>query len=280
MTSRLQSPNNKARRSLWRAFTLIELLVVVAVAALLVATALPMQLESPVKKRAILCMYNCKQLATGYLMYALDNHDVVLASAPNISGVPVWVRGNVATLPDAVETRLITESPTFPYLGSQGLFRCPADESAFLQQGQVIPRNRSYSLNGFMGPANNPVIERNRDILKSITTLSSIRPTAAPGPSAVFLFLDEHENSIDDAQFLPFGDFRRYGNQEWLNCPSGRHNNASGFAFADGHAEVHKWQDSPVTAVQLGPPPKPGSFPRQAGPTDYAWWTNHIAAFR
>jgi prepilin-type processing-associated H-X9-DG protein len=284
MTSRLETPDYKGPRvSIWGAFTLTELLVVVAVVALLVTTAVPMQLENPAKKRAIMCMYNCRQLASGHLMYALDNHDVALASAANTSGVPVWVSGNAAVLPDAVDERLIRDSPTFHYLGKQELFRCPADKSAFVQQGQVIPRNRSYSLNGFMGPASNPAIENNRDILKSMTTVSqmnNLNQITAPGPAAVFLFVDEHENSIDDAQFLPFGDFHRYGNQEWLNCPSGRHNNAAGFAFADGHAEIHKWQDSTLTPVQLGPPPKHGAFPRRAGPADFAWWTNHIAVFR
>jgi prepilin-type N-terminal cleavage/methylation domain-containing protein/prepilin-type processing-associated H-X9-DG protein len=280
MTSDFESLDKVRGASVWRAFTLIELLVVVALAAVLVTTAVPMQLENPAKKRAIMCMCNCKELASGYLMYALDNQDVALASAANTSGVPVWVSGNAAVLPHAVDERLLKDSPTFHYLRSQKLFRCPADKSAFLHQGQITPRNRSYSLNGFMGPAASPAIDRNRDILKSITTLSFIHPIPAPGPSAVFLFLDEHENSIDDAQFLPFGDLHRYGNQKWLNCPSGRHNNATGFAFADGHAEIHKWQDSSVTAVQLGPPPKHGAFPRHAGPADFAWWTNHLAAFR
>ena len=278
MTSRFETPDyNVPRVSIWGAFTLIELLVVVAVVALLVTTAVPMQLENPTKKRAIMCMHNCKQLALAYLMYALDNHDVALASAANTRGIPVWVSGNMAVLPDAVDERLIRDSPTFHYLDKQELFRCPADKSAFVQQGQVIPRNRSYSLNAFMGPVAHPAVGRNRDILKPADTLNQL---TAPGPSAVFLLVDEHENSIDDAQFLPFGDLHRYGNQEWLNCPSGRHNNAAGFAFADGHAEIHKWQDSAVTAVQLGPPPIHGAFPRRAGPADFAWWTNHLAAFR
>ena len=111
--------------------------------------------------------------------------------------------------------------------------------------------------------------------------MNSFAEMTAPGPAAMFLFVDEHENSIDDAQFLPFADLRQYGNQEWLNCPAGRHStNAAGFAFADGHAEIHKWQDSDVTATQLEPYPIHGGFPKYAGPKDFAWWTNHIAVFR
>ncbi len=123
MTSQLESPDNKVRRvSIWRAFTLIELLVVVAVAAVLVTTAVSMQLEDPAKTRAIMCMYNCKQLALGYLMYALDNHDVALASAANTSGIPVWVPGNAAILPDAVDERLIRTALHFTIWANRSSF--------------------------------------------------------------------------------------------------------------------------------------------------------------
>jgi prepilin-type N-terminal cleavage/methylation domain-containing protein/prepilin-type processing-associated H-X9-DG protein len=258
-------------------FTLVELMVVIAVAAVVAFAAVPMRSENPQKKRAIVCLFNCRQLAMGYLMYASDNHDIALASATNTNGVPIWVPGNVAVLPDAVDEGLIRNSPVFHYLGKPDIFRCPSDNSAFVKDGQLVLRNRSYSLNAFMGPTANPAVGRSRDMFRPAATLSQL---SAPGPSAVVLFVDEHENSIDDGQFLPFEDFHRYGNQEWLSCPAGRHQNATGLAFADGHAELHKWQDSVVTPVHLGPPPEHGAFPRHGGPADFAWWTNHIAAFR
>ena len=151
----------------------------------------------------------------------------------------------------------LREAPHFTICANRSSFAARPINRPSCKQEQLAPRNRSYSLNAFMGPVTHPAVRRNRDVLKPMETLNQL---TAPGPSAVFLLVDEHENSIDDAQFLPFDDFHRYGNQEWLNCPSGRHNNAAGFAFADGHAEIHKWQDSAVTAVQLGPPPKPRCF--------------------
>jgi prepilin-type processing-associated H-X9-DG protein/prepilin-type N-terminal cleavage/methylation domain-containing protein len=262
-----------------RAFTVVELLVVIAVVALLAATALQLPREDRGKTRVTRCMSNCKQLATGYLMYAVDHHDIALAGAANSNGAPAWVAGNAAVLPDAVDPGLIRNSPLFHYLGKPEVFRCPADRSAFSPQGQLIPRNRSYSLNAFVGPDVDPAIRRNGDKLNLATKVSIMNPIRTPGPSAVFLFVDEHENSIDDGQFLAFGDWRRYGDQEWLNCPAGRHNNAAGFAFADGHSEIHKWQDSVVTAVELGPPPKHGAFPKRAGPADFTWLANHVAVF-
>ena len=119
------------------AFTLIELLVIVALGALLVVVAAtPTKRDRTTSVRGITCLNNCKQLATGYIMYASDYHDTTLASAPNSNGVPLWVPGNVATLPDAVDDSLLKNSPTFPYLYSTRGFHCPADASAFSYQGQ------------------------------------------------------------------------------------------------------------------------------------------------
>ena len=234
--------------------------------------------------RSITSLNNCKQLATGYLMYASDYHDTTLASAPNTNGVPLWVPGNVATLPDVANDSFLKNSPAFPHLHSTSIFHCPADESVFISLGQRTPRNRNYSLNAFRGPASNSATDNRQKVAGSIPAIhrmNTLREMTAPGPAAIFLLVDEHENSIDDAQFLPFADLRQYGNQQWLNCPAGHHSaNAAGLAFADGHAEIHKWQDSNVTATQLGPYPIHGAFPRYAGQKDFAWWTNHIAAFR
>ena len=45
---------------------------------------------------------------------------------------------------------------------------------------------------------------------------------------------EEHENFIADAHFYPFSNMKTYGNQNWLNPPSGRHGNAGSITFADG----------------------------------------------
>jgi len=57
-------------------------------------------------------------------------------------------------------------------------------------------------------------------------------------PTDIFILLDEHENSINDAHYFPFSDLTRYNRNPWLDAPSGRHANAGGFAFADGHSEI------------------------------------------
>src|SRR5438876_955691 len=59
-----------------------------------------------------------------------------------------------------------------------------------------------------------------------------------PGPTDTWVFLDEHPCSINDAGF-----FNPYPAQ-WVDQPASYHNAAAGFAFADGHSEIHRWVQS------------------------------------
>jgi prepilin-type processing-associated H-X9-DG protein len=76
-----------------------------------------------------------------------------------------------------------------------------------------------------------------------------------PGPSGTFVFLDEREDSINDGMFVV--DMTGYPNDSTkfyrVDLPASYHNGAGGLSFADGHSEIHKWQDS-----RTKPPLKPG----------------------
>ena len=63
-----------------------------------------------------------------------------------------------------------------------------------------------------------------------------------PGPSMAWLFVDEHPDSINDAGAFPPD---RIGNIP--DAPATYHNGAAGFAFADGHSEIHKWRGPTMT---------------------------------
>jgi prepilin-type processing-associated H-X9-DG protein len=57
----------------------------------------------------------------------------------------------------------------------------------------------------------------------------------------LWVFVDENADGLNDAAFA----FEMV-NSAWLDAPGSYHNGACGFAFADGHSEIHRWRASPV----------------------------------
>ena len=65
------------------------------------------------------------------------------------------------------------------------------------------------------------------------------RVSDVPQPSDIFVFIDEHPDSINDGYFL-----NRVTTYEWTDLPASFHNQAANLVFADGHAETHRWRNA------------------------------------
>ena len=75
---------------------------------------------------------------------------------------------------------------------------------------------------------------------------------------------------------------KSWATKRFLDVPSGRHGNGDQIRrLPMGHSEIKKWVDSDVTKFDYGANNTPLYQPSlgKAGPRDYGWWTNHIAAF-
>ena len=235
------------------AFTLIELLVVIAIIAILAAMLLPALSAAKLRAQGVYCINNTKQLDLGWYMYAGDNNDKL---APNRDGSDVgkslgnaaWAGGWLDFTPSSDNTNieLLINHDKWPYAAyvgqyvkSPGAFRCPADRSAVTIAGQRLPRVRSVSMNNYVGDLSR-TWSGSQSKYQLCKKLSQIK-----APTVMFVFLDEREDSINDGWYASDPDTK----WQVVDFPASYHGRAAGYAFADGHSEIHKFLDARTTPV-------------------------------
>ena len=225
-----------------RAFTLIELLVVIAIIALLAALLLPVLSASKAKGFQTVCANNLKQQGLCVMMYADDNQstfadDLPLAVYQYQNLTNNWALGNLMIPLQATNVQYLREGEFFPYLTKTGIYRCPAD----LSQASGTLRVRSYSMNGWIGsrfmntqspPAGGGPEPGYRTFVKE-------SEMAVMGAANLWVMMDEHEVTIDDAWFLVTMD----DSSPFASFPATRHQHGYNLNFADGHVEHYVLRD-------------------------------------
>jgi prepilin-type N-terminal cleavage/methylation domain-containing protein/prepilin-type processing-associated H-X9-DG protein len=267
--------NQGPRNNFGGGFTLIELLVVIAIIAILAAMLLPALGKAKQTAQRAQCANNLRQLNLAFIMYGGDNNDQVVQnsfiSLPSAIG---WVRGvlklGAPNVLDNTNTAYLKIGMLYPYLNTVEIYKCPADHSMAIEPGNnSLPRVRSYSMNQKMNcPAPYPGwVNAPDNLFRNYKKLGDIQKS-----TEIFTFIDEREDSIDDAAF-GVNMVGTGGGDVLVNVPALRHGNSCGIAFADGHTEIHKWTDARTTPpVQKSQLPSNITTPNNA---DVLWLQQH-----
>ncbi|MBU6399829.1 MAG: hypothetical protein KGS61_05875 [Verrucomicrobia bacterium] len=239
------------------AFNRADLLILLGVLGLLGSLQFAALGNSKTGGRAAVCLNNLRRMAAAWQMYAQENHeelpgnldggDVMTLSNSNQTWVLGWFdfRGGNAFPTNAggsadTNTFILTQaSQLAPYLSRDARpFKCPADTS--LSYGvHGSPRVRSISMNSYIGNRSGPYTAGYHQF-RTLGEFNRLPPAQA------FVFVDEREDSINDAclQVSMDGaeppDSSRY---MWIDYPSDYHNRGANLSFADGHVETWRWRD-------------------------------------
>lgn len=257
-----------------RAFTMVELLSLLSVLALLLIVRLPALAKSGAgNAERVACLNNARQLVVAAFAYSADfderwvpnnlgDNSLDVRNPPTDYKPAVWIQGREGSdfTDEDYAARLVSKDVSLlpPYLADKGSLRCPSQRPRRIG-GKALLRARSYSMNIFFGWDSAPASLWHGEPGIGYRHFNKIGDASAP--ASFFLFAEVNPSSICNP---PFGTHP--SSQNIFHLPGDQHGPDSNFAFADGHAESHRWVSPLFTSPTSGGRPMPESD---------GFWHNH-----
>jgi prepilin-type processing-associated H-X9-DG protein len=120
-------------------------------------------------------------------------------------------------------------------------------------------RNRSYNMSQSVNGYPEYLTDLNLPGVSELPYWKKYSEIIRPSPSKLFVFIDEHPDTLMDAQFGNPAKLS-YWPDMWFDMPADRHNQGACLSFADGHAERWRW-NAPMTFRYLGQVPSGSEIP-------------------
>jgi prepilin-type N-terminal cleavage/methylation domain-containing protein/prepilin-type processing-associated H-X9-DG protein len=253
-------------------FTLIELLVVIAIIAILAAVLLPVLARAKQRAVQIQCLNNVKEINTGFVIYVNDNNDIEACGAsgntygPHVEDWIYWwvpaVTVNGITLSSNKSPILACIGGTIGQEGASSIgtsvLRCPADlDDSWRTGGTTEPSayNFSYEMCSYditsagVNPGPATIIDKTGKAYRfrasqihnpagkilTAEPCDTLKTGDAPPPDQK----SAKPWAVETGRWQPFMANSTSTVDNYLTC---HHNNRANIGFADGHAQLEKWQ--------------------------------------
>jgi prepilin-type processing-associated H-X9-DG protein len=273
---------NRISKNPEAAFNFVELAVAVGCVGVLALLVMPAFAAGKTQSASTGCLYNLRHLQTGCAMYSTENNDYLMPNALLVAnttntwcggGTEGWGNSDANTNPAVYKNALL-----WPYLGNNlSAFRCPGDTVPSVNGYRI----RSYSMNGQMGAVYSAVQAEDNAFNPGYLTYAKTSDITRPTPANAFVFADESPETIDDGWFEISSSGQSVTKVGYFpNVPACYLEGGCGFSFADGHAEIHRWQTTalfiPVQrGVTINYPFVPMGGP---GNADWIWFGQHATS--